>query len=319
MPALVGYESATNTVTLTPANPFDMSKSYTVTASTAVKAAVDGTPLKNPISWSFSTASTTGPVRVNAGGSAYTATDGRAFLADAYFSKGTPLTTGAAIANTTDPALYQAQRVGSAAAGSPYYTIPVPNGTYTLKIHFAEIQKTAAGQRKFNVDVVGTAANPDISNLDIFAAAGNAANKAYIATIANVTSCSSSFIRINTTAIIDYPLIAAIEVIPTAATVCSTSPASNATAVVRTNPITATFSRQMDSTTITGSSFTLTPNGGSAIATTVSYDPATNKATLTPGATLAANTVYTARLTSTVKGSDGTAIAAYSWSFTTSP
>ena len=63
----------------------------------------------------------------------------------------------------------------------------------------------------------------------------------------------------------------------------------------------------------------LVPNGGSPIGATVAYDPATSKATLTPSATLAANTTYTAKLTNSVLGSDGTAMAAYSWTFTTGP
>jgi hypothetical protein len=75
----------------------------------------------------------------------------------------------------------------------------------------------------------------------------------------------------------------------------------------------------MDATSITGSSFTLTPSGGAAIAATVTYDPATNKATLVPGATLAASTTYTASLAGTIRGSDAVAIAAYSWTFTTGP
>jgi len=44
----------------------------------------------------------------------------------------------------------------------------------------------------------------------------------------------------------------------------------------------------------------LVPNGGSPIGATVAYDPATSKATLTPSATLAANTTYTAKLTNSV-------------------
>jgi hypothetical protein len=135
-----------------------------------------------------------------------------------------------------------------------------------------------------------------------------------------VATCGSAAIRINSSSVIDYPAIAAIEWIPAPATTCSTTPAAGATGVARTGtPVTATFSRQMDATSITSSSFTLTPSGGSPIAATVTYDPATNKATLTPSGTLLANTVYTAKLAATIRGSDGTAIAAASWTFTTGP
>src|SRR3989441_446237 len=93
-------------------------------------------------------------------------------------------------------------------------------------------------------------------------------------------------------------------------------PAKNATAVATSIAPTATFSRAMDATTITSSSFTLTPAGGSAVAASVSYSGSV--ATLTPSAALASNTVYTAKLDTTVKASDGVALAsAYSWQFTT--
>jgi len=312
--AAVAYSSATFTATVIPLAPLDVSKTYTVTATTAIKALGDGTPLAAPFSWSFTTTATTGPVRINAGGPA-----NGLFSADRYFKAGSGIATGAAILNTTDSALYQTQRVGSWAAGIWSYTIPVANGTYDVKLYFAEIQKTVAGQRRFNIDLPLTSAYPDIANLDIYAAAGGA-NRAYSVTIPSVGTCGSGAIRINATAVIDYPAIAAIEVTPAPPTVCSTSPASGAIGVARDGTsVSATFSRQMDAASFTPATFTLTPSGGSPIAATVSYDGATSKATLTPSATLAANTTYTAKLTSAVHGSDGTAMAAYSWTFTTGP
>src|SRR5207244_2802039 len=72
----------------------------------------------------------------------------------------------------------------------------------------------------------------------------------------------------------------------------------------------------MDASTITVFSFTLTPAGGSPVAASVSYVGST--ATLTPTAPLANNTIYTAKLDTTVKAADGVALAsAVSWSFTT--
>src|SRR5204862_328581 len=69
---------------------------------------------------------------------------------------------------------------------------------------------------------------------------------------------------------------------------------------------TATFSRAMDATTITSSSFTLTGPSG-AVAATVGYAGTT--ATLTPNAALANNTTYTASLSTTVKAADDVALA----------
>src|SRR5207245_1962102 len=89
-----------------------------------------------------------------------------------------------------------------------------------------------------------------------------------------------------------------------------------ATAVATSIAPTATFSRAMDASTITSSSFTLTPTGGSAVAATVALSG--NTATLTPSAALASNTVYTAKLDTTVKAADGVALPiAVSWRFTT--
>src|SRR5439155_246470 len=75
-----------------------------------------------------------------------------------------------------------------------------------------------------------------------------------------------------------------------APTVTANTPANNATGVATTIPPAATFSRAMDATTITNATFTLTPQGGSAVTATVGYSGTT--ATLTPTAALANNTVY---------------------------
>src|SRR5207245_2853132 len=211
------------------------------------------------------------------------------------------------IAGTTDMPLYQAQRIGNT-LGAPIYTLPVSNGTYTVKLYFAEIQKTAIGQRVFNVDVSGTTPNPDIASLDIYAAAGGA-NKALVKTVTGAVACGAA-IRVTTTAVTDFPAIAAIEVIPTGPAVCATSPANAATAVAKTTAVTATFSGGMTGSSITASSFTLTPNGGTPIGATVGYDATALKATLTPNVALAANTTYTAKLDSNVLCSDGLALPA---------
>src|SRR5205823_6348953 len=70
-----------------------------------------------------------------------------------------------------------------------------------------------------------------------------------------------------------------------APTVTANTPANSATGVAITAAPTATFPRAMDATTITSATFTLTPQGGSAVAATVGYSGTT--ATLTPTAALA--------------------------------
>src|SRR5215207_600915 len=107
----------------------------------------------------------------------------------------------------------------------------------------------------------------------------------------------------------------------------STSLLNNATGIASTANVSATFSEDMDRSTLTTSSFTLTKqNSTSPLAATVGYDSTTKTATLDPSSDLAANATYVA----TVKG-DRAALASardlagnalaqdFSWSFTTAP
>ena len=108
----------------------------------------------------------------------------------------------------------------------------------------------------------------------------------------------------------------------TAPSVISTVPAANATGVAATTNVTATFSEDMDQSTLTTSTFTLTKQGStSPLAATVSYDSSSKKATLDPATDLEANTSYTARVTGGSSGAKdlaGNALAQdYSWAFAT--
>ena len=82
--------------------------------------------------------------------------------------------------------------------------------------------------------------------------------------------------------------------------------------------MTVTFSRDINQSTLSGSSFTLTPLGGTPVAATLGYNTATHTATLTPNAPLADGTDFTATVTTAVQASDGGLLAApVSWSFRT--
>jgi hypothetical protein len=101
-------------------------------------------------------------------------------------------------------------------------------------------------------------------------------------------------------------------------TVLSTSPSSGAGSVAIGTTVKATFDRDMTASTITSSSFTLTPQVGTPVAASVTYDAPTATATLTPSSPLDPSRQYTATLSSAVQGGDGTALAsAKTWSFTT--
>ena len=106
---------------------------------------------------------------INAGGPAYTDGTGVAYSADRYFTGGNTYSTTNAIAGTSDGTLYRTERWG------PFsYALPVPNGSYTVTLKFAEIYWTSVGKRVFDVMVEGTRR---ISSLDIFSQVG--ANRAY--------------------------------------------------------------------------------------------------------------------------------------------
>ena len=98
-------------------------------------------------------------------------------------------------------------------------------------------------------------------------------------------------------------------------TVTMKSPAAGASEVPAAAEVVATFSRPLDPTTVTESTFTLAA-GGSPVQASVSASG--NTATLTPAAPLTKATLYTATLTTGVQDSSGNALAQdVTWTFTT--
>ena len=98
-------------------------------------------------------------------------------------------------------------------------------------------------------------------------------------------------------------------------TVISTVPVNGATGVAFNTKVSATFSEVMDPSSINATTFTL-KQGATAVAGVVTYSGVT--ATFSPSANLAANTLYTATITTGAKDLAGNTLAAnYVWSFTT--
>jgi hypothetical protein len=99
-------------------------------------------------------------------------------------------------------------------------------------------------------------------------------------------------------------------------TVSSTVPVNNAVNVLINSKLTATFSEDMDPSTMTAATFMVKGPGTTAVAGTVTYVGTT--ATFTPSANLAGNTLFTATVTTGVKDLAGNAMAgSFIWSFTT--
>jgi methionine-rich copper-binding protein CopC len=99
-------------------------------------------------------------------------------------------------------------------------------------------------------------------------------------------------------------------------TVSSTNPADGATGVPINQSVTATFSEQMDPSTITAESFTVTGPGLTPVPGTVTYLGTT--ATFTPDSTFTADTTFTATITTEARDLAGNLLATdFAWSFTT--
>ena len=142
-------------------------------------------------------------IRINSGGPAQTY-GSETWIADAYFTNGTAYPDGGSIANTTMDQLYQTERYGNHS-----YNIPVPNGAYTVKLHFAEVSHNSANARLFNVNIEnGQAA---LTNYDLFVQAGGA-NIAKIEQFNNV-NVTDGFMTIAFTSLVNNAKISAIEVI----------------------------------------------------------------------------------------------------------
>jgi hypothetical protein len=95
--------------------------------------------------------------------------------------------------------------------------------------------------------------------------------------------------------------------------ITGTTPAAGATGASLAAPVTATFSKSVVSSTI---SFVLKDSANNVVASTLTYNAATNTAVLTPSNPLAVSTVYSA----TVSGAQdlaGNTMSPFSWSFTT--
>jgi len=156
-------------------------------------------------------------IRINAGGPAVT-TGGVDWLADQYFSGGKQFSNPSvsSIEATTDDVLYTSERSASATLAPFSYAVPAPTaGTYTVRLHFAEIWFGApgggpggAGKRVFSTNFEGGAV--ELANYDIFADVG--AVTATIKTFSVVVN--DGILNIDFTATVDQPKISAIEVIP---------------------------------------------------------------------------------------------------------
>ena len=298
----------------------DSSLSSTTTYYYAVTAVVGGVQSNASSDAQVTTPAAAGqPARIEVGsGTSYTASTGAIWQPDSAFTGGTTRTVTGTIAGTNDPQIYRTERWGQFS-----YAVPLPNGTYDVRFHFAELYfgvsvPGGAGKRVFGMDILDTAVSPDLANIDIYAQVG--ARAALIKTVSGVQVTDGVLDIRSVYGSADDPTLEGLEIVPIALppTVTGTVPTDGDSGVSRLIAPRATFSRSMDASTITASTFTLTRSDGTVTAGAVSYDATTLTATFVPASALDYSTGYTARLTTSVKAADGTPLAgAVTWAFTT--
>lgn len=155
-------------------------------------------------------------LRVNAGElGAYKDKAGNTWLPDQYYAKGKgygfeggdTVDRGAdtKIEGTDDPRLYQTERYAMQA-----FTAEVPNGTYTVRLHFAETYSdiTFDGPRVFDVKIQGTEA---LKDWDIYKSTGGL-NKAVVKEFKDI-NVTEGLLKIDFVTRQQSPEINAIEVL----------------------------------------------------------------------------------------------------------
>jgi len=153
-------------------------------------------------------------VSINAGGPAESNSGGgdNSFVADEDYNAGTTtyavtntITIPAGVTTAAPAAVYQSARQGTVT-----YTIPgLTAGTsYTVRLHFAELYFSAAGDRVFNVAINGTAV---LTNFDIYATA-KANYTAVVEQFTATANSSGQIVIAFTNGTKDQPMINGIEI-----------------------------------------------------------------------------------------------------------
>ncbi len=142
--------------------------------------------------------------RIEAGGTAYTASDGSVFAADSSYSGGKVLKLSSTWAGTSDPTLFSKVR----AANSFSYSLSAANGAYKLRLHFGEGTYSTAGSRKFNVVANGVTL---LSGFDVCAAAGG---KYKAITLEFPLTVSNGTLVLGFTRTVGEAMVSAIELVP---------------------------------------------------------------------------------------------------------
>jgi hypothetical protein len=204
-PVATTPEPATTATAAAETTPAPVAAAPAATTAAPAAAAPEATPAPATNNEAASVAKI---IRIDAGASgSYTDSVGNVWLPDQGFADGDTADRGDAlqITNTPDQAIYRTEHYGMTA-----FSQAVPNGKYTVKLHFAETYSeiTGEGQRVFSVTVGGH----ELKDIDVWKAAGGA-QTAYVETVNDVIVTDGK-LDITFTTNIQSPEINGIEIIP---------------------------------------------------------------------------------------------------------
>jgi hypothetical protein len=316
VPAAVAYDATSKTATLTPSAQLSGSTTYTARLDGSISG-TDGTPLGSAVSWTYTTAACpcqlfsdqAQPANTSAAGTYElgvkvqvdeplvvttlrfykAAGEGGSHTGTIWTAAGSPL---ARVAFTNETA-----------SGWQQQALPTPlqlqpNTTYVISVN---------ANSRYAVTASGLASQ--VSNGSLHTVA-DGQNGVYSTTIGSFPTQSYSSSNYFVDAVVAPDTGGAPAVLVT-------NPADGATGVAQSASISASFSRKLDVSTVTASTFTLTAPDGSTVPATVSYDGG-YVATLTPTSPLVTGTTYTARVAPPLTSAAGTPMSApFTWSFAT--
>jgi N-acetylneuraminic acid mutarotase len=141
-------------------------------------------------------------IRIDAGRGPHTDIKGRTWDRDEGFIGGNVTITPYEVANTFEDPLYYTRRWGSFD-----YSLPVANGTYDVRMHFADPVYKTAGKRQFSVFAEG---NKVLNRFDVAGAAGGQ-SAVVRSTIVDVADGSLDLKFRN---VLENAILSALEVIP---------------------------------------------------------------------------------------------------------
>ena len=326
--ATVSYDSGSTTATLQPTAQLRYTTTYTARLDGAV-AALDGAPLGEPVSWSFTTAAPACPCTLLAPQSTPVSTnkptqDNRTGPGPWSYELGVRIVVGQPMRLTslrfykssletglhtgkvwsaTGTELARADFTGESASGWQQQALATPLLLEPNTVYVISVNANAYYARTLSFFTTQVVSGPIRSVADglngVFgASAGVFPTQTY----------NSSNYFVDLAAVLDGDP-------PAPLTVTETVPTAGAVDLDPAVAPEARFSKPIDVSTVSAATFTITgPGGGTA--GSVTYDAATQTARLTPASPLAAG-IYTARLDASITATDATTLGTpYSWSFT---